>query len=191
MAEIRGRREPRLSQAQASHRPHSSLDRARRAGSRKNFKCHTQHQKPNPPLRMRNSQTSTRPESSPAAVSDGDSRSNIWSTPLSALPNDSYREAFYHHPQRQLNPDRSPRTPTRSKTGPSRRRSGYLGDDDIPPVPPLPEELRLSAAKVNVNVNRSPKKRPLSAPMLSSSSASGPESVISGLEDYQWPEDIF
>ncbi|EKV06104.1 Nuclear RNA binding protein, putative [Penicillium digitatum PHI26] len=147
--------------------------------------------KPNPPLRMRNSQTSTRPESSPAAVSDGDSRSNIWSTPLSALPNDSYREAFYHHPQRQLNPDRSPRTPTRSKTGPSRRRSGYLGDDDIPPVPPLPEELRLSAAKVNVNVNRSPKKRPLSAPMLSSSSASGPESVISGLEDYQWPEDIF
>ncbi|KAK4861631.1 hypothetical protein LT330_003666 [Penicillium expansum] len=151
--------------------------------------------KPTTPLRMRKSQNSVRPASSPAAASDDDTRSNIWSTPLPALPNDSHREAFYHHPQRQLNPDRSPRTPTRSKTSPSRRRSGYLCDDDIPPVPPLPEELRSSAAKVKVNVNRSPKKRPVSAPVsapvLSPSSASGQESLISGLEDYRWPEDIF
>ncbi|CAG8908283.1 unnamed protein product [Penicillium egyptiacum] len=147
--------------------------------------------KPATPTRMKKSQTSMRPASSPAAASDDDSRSNIWSTPLPAPPSDSHREAFYHHPQRQLNPDRSPRTPTRSKTSPSRRRSGYLRDDDIPPVPPLPEEHRSSAAKVKVNVNRSPKKRPVSAPVLSPSSASVVDSVISGLEDYQWPEDIF
>lgn len=146
--------------------------------------------KPTTPLRMSKTQTNVRPASSPAAASDDDSRSNIWSTPLPA-PADPQREAFYHHPQRQLNPDRSPRTPTRSKTSPSRRRSRYLVDDDIPPVPPLPEELRSSAAKVHVNANRSPKKRPVSAPVLSPSSASGVESMISGLEDYQWPEDIF
>lgn len=147
--------------------------------------------KPTTPLRMRKTQTNLRPASSPAAASDNDSRSSIWSTPLTAPPGDPHREAFYHHPQRQLNPDRSPRTPTRSTTSPSRRRSGYLCDDDIPPVPPLPEELRSSAAKVRVNVNRSPKKRPVSAPVLSPSSASVVDSMISGLGDYQWPEDIF
>ncbi|KAJ5365758.1 hypothetical protein N7517_008644 [Penicillium concentricum] len=147
--------------------------------------------KPTTPLRMKKSQTCLRPASSPAAASDNDSRSNIWATPLPAPPTDSHRDTFYHHPQRQLNPDRSPRTPTRPKMGHTRRRSGYLCDDDIPPVPPLPEELRSSAAKVNVNVNRSPKKRPVSALVLSPSSASGADSVISGLEDYQWPEDIF
>ncbi|CAG7969863.1 unnamed protein product [Penicillium nalgiovense] len=147
--------------------------------------------KPTTPTRMKKSQTNMRPASSPAAASDDDSRSNIWSTPLPAPPSNSHREAFYYHPQGQLNPDRSPRTPTRSKTSPSRRRSGYLRDDDIPPVPPLPEEHRSSAAKVKVDVNRSPKKRPVSAPVLSPSSASVVDSVISGLEDYQWPEDIF
>ncbi|KAJ5950377.1 uncharacterized protein N7479_008790 [Penicillium vulpinum] len=146
--------------------------------------------KPTTPLRMKKGRTNLRPATSPAAASDSDSRSSIWATPLPAPRSESHRESFYHHPQRQLNPDRSPRTPTRSKTGPTRRRSGYLFDDEIPPVPPLPEELRSSAAKVNV-VNRSPKKRPSSAPVLSPSSASGVESVISGLEDYQWPEDIF
>ncbi|KAJ5519764.1 hypothetical protein N7463_000217 [Penicillium fimorum] len=144
--------------------------------------------KPTTPLCMKKSQTGLRPASSPAAASDNDSHSNIWATPLPAPPTDSHRDAFYHHPQRQLNPDRSPRTPTRPKMGHTRRRSGYLCDDDIPPVPPLPEELRSSAAKVNVNVNRSPKKRPVSAPVLSPSSA---DSVISGLEDYHWPEEIF
>ncbi|OQE38328.1 hypothetical protein PENCOP_c008G08489 [Penicillium coprophilum] len=148
--------------------------------------------KPTTPLRMK-SQTSLRPASSPAAASDNDSRSSIWATPLPAPPTDSHRDTFYHHPQRQLNPDRSPRTPTRPKMGHTRRRSGYLYDDGIPPVPPVPEELRSSAAKVkvNVNVNRSPKKRPVSAPVLSPSSASGADSVISGLEDYHWPEEIF
>ncbi|KAJ5211123.1 hypothetical protein N7491_010943 [Penicillium cf. griseofulvum] len=150
---------------------------------------HSPTSKPTTPLRVKKSQASMRPASSPAAASDSDSRSNIWSTPLPAPPCDSHRDAFYHHPQRQLNPNRSPRTPTRPKTGHTRRRSGYFLDDDIPPVPPLPEELRSSAAKVNVN--RSPKKRPVSAPVFSPSSASGAESVISGLEDYQWPEDIF
>lgn len=146
--------------------------------------------KPTTSLRMSKTQTNVRPASSPAAASDDDSCSNIWSTPLPA-PADSHREAFYHHPQRQINPNRSPRTPTRSKTSPSRRRSGYLVDDDIPPVPPLPEELRSSAAKVHAKADRSPKKRPVSAPVLSPSSASGAESMISGLEDYQWPDDIF
>ncbi|CAI7613573.1 unnamed protein product [Penicillium glandicola] len=146
--------------------------------------------KPTTPLRVKKSQINVRPASSPAAASNNDSRSDVWVTPLPALRTDPHREAFYHHPQRQLNPDRSPRTPTRSKTVPSRRQSGYLRDD-IPPVPPLPEEHRSSAAKVNVRVNRSPKKRPVSAPVLSPSSVSGAESVISGLEDYRWPEDIF
>ncbi|KAI2728070.1 hypothetical protein CBS147354_2603 [Penicillium roqueforti] len=152
--------------------------------------CHEQHQKPTTPIRMKKSQPSLRPVSSPAAVSDDDSRSTIWSTPLPAPPSDSHREAFYHHPQRQLNPDRSPHTPTRSKTSPSRRRSGYPRDDDIPPVPPLPEELRSSAAKVKVKVNKPAKKRPVSAPVFSTS-PSTVGSMISGLEDYQWPDDIF
>lgn len=146
--------------------------------------------KPTTPIRMKKSQPSLRPVSSPAAVSDDDSRSTIWSTPLPAPPSDSHREAFYHHPQRQLNPDRSPHTPTRSKTSPSRRRSGYPRDDDIPPVPPLPEELRSSAAKVKVKVNKPAKKRPVSAPVFSTS-PSTVGSMISGLEDYQWPDDIF
>ncbi|KAJ5789946.1 uncharacterized protein N7518_006957 [Penicillium psychrosexuale] len=146
--------------------------------------------KPTTPIRMKKSQPSLRPVSSPAAVSDDDSRSTIWSTPLPAPPSDSHREAFYHHSQRQLNPDRSPHTPTRSKTSPSRRRSGYLRDDDIPPVPPLPEALRSSAAKVKVKVNRPAKKRPVSAPVFSTS-PSTVDSMISGLEDYQWPDDIF
>lgn len=147
--------------------------------------------KPTTPLRMKKSRSNMRPVSSPAAASDIGSCAETWATPLPAPPSDSHRDTFYHHPQRQLDPDRSPRTPTRSKTTPSRRRSKYHLDDDIPPVPPLPEEHRSSAAKVHVHSNKSPRKRPVSAPVLSPSSASGEESLISGLEDYQWPEDIF
>jgi hypothetical protein len=152
--------------------------------------------KPTTPLRMKPSRSNLRLMCSPAAASDVDARSDIWATPLPAPQSDSQRDTFYHHPQRQINPDRSPRTPTRSKTSPTRRRSAYRLDEDIPPVPPLPEELRSSAAKVNVSVNRSPKKRPVSAPefsppVLSPSSSSVVDSIISGLEDYNWPEDIF
>ncbi|KAJ5481620.1 hypothetical protein N7475_000432 [Penicillium sp. IBT 31633x] len=150
--------------------------------------------KPTTPLRMKKSKSNLRLASSPATASDVELRSDVWATPLPAPPSDSVRDAFYQHPQRQLNPDRSPRTPSRSKSTPNRRRSRYGLDDDIPPVPPLPEELRSSAAKVNANVNKSPKKRPVSEPiepLMSPSSVSVVDSLISGLEDYTWPEDIF
>ncbi|KAJ5135661.1 uncharacterized protein N7515_004939 [Penicillium bovifimosum] len=152
--------------------------------------------KPTTPLRIKPSSSNLRPMSSPATATDVNTQSDIWATPLPAPQSDSRRNTFYHHPQRQINPDRSPRTPTRSKTSPTRRRSAYRLDEDIPPVPPLPEEHRSSAAKINVSVNRSPKKRPVSAPafspsVLSPSTPSVVDSLISGLEDYQWPEDIF
>ncbi|KAJ5794002.1 hypothetical protein N7457_000601 [Penicillium paradoxum] len=147
--------------------------------------------KPTTPLRMKKSMANLRQGSSPATASDIGSSVEIWATPLPAPQSDSQREAFYYHPQRQLNPDRSTRTPTRSRTTPRRRWSNYHLGDDIPPVPPLPEELRSSAAKVHVNANKSLRERPVSAPAFYPSSPSVGDSLISDLEDYQWPEDIF
>lgn len=112
----------------------------------------------------------------------------LWSSPTAQQADP--HSVFYLQPKPELDPDRSPRsprTPTRSKTSPG-RSSKYRRDDDIPPVPPLPEELRSSAAKVHVNT--SPKKRPVSAPVFPSPSASA-NTMIPGVEDYQWPEDIF
>lgn len=109
----------------------------------------------------------------------------LWSSPTAQQADP--HSVFYLQPKSKLDPDRSPRTPTRSKTSPS-RSARYRRDDDIPPVPPLPEELRSSAAKVHVNT--SPKKRPVSAPVFPSPSASA-NTMIPGVEDYQWPEDIF
>jgi hypothetical protein len=131
---------------------------------------------------------SSPPPASALTLSTSENPRDISSSPT-ALQDNSQR-AFYLQPQLQLNPDRSPRTPSRSKTSPG-RSTRYRRDEDIPPVPPLPEELRSSAAKVHVN--KSPKKRPVSAPVFSpvSASASTTDTMIPGVEDYQWPEEIF
>ncbi|KAJ5576771.1 hypothetical protein N7535_003697 [Penicillium sp. DV-2018c] len=170
----------------------SPSDKPRKASST----TRSPNSKPTTPLRKKPSSSNLRSMSSPAAASDIDILSDIWATPLPAPQSDPRRDTFYQHPQRQINPDRSPRTPTRSKTSPTRRRSTRRLDEDIPPVPPLPLEHRSSAAKINVSVNRSPKKRPVSAPpfsppLLSPSPSSAVDSIISGLEDYEWPEDVF
>ena len=138
---------------------------------------------------LKRTQSNSRLRSSPPSASELTPSASEYrdsSSPI-ALQDDSHR-AFYLQPQLQLNPDRSPRTPSRSKSSPS-RSTRYRRDDDIPPVPPLPEELRSSAAKVHVN--KSPKKRPVSAPVFSPTSASALDTMIPGVEDYQWPEDIF
>jgi hypothetical protein len=118
----------------------------------------------------------------PAPEQPGD----ISSSPTASQDNSHH--TFYLQPQLQLNPDRSPRTPSRSKTSPG-RSTRYHRDEDIPPVPPLPEGLRSSAAKVHVN--KSPKKRPISAPVFLPTSSSAQDTMIPGVEDYQWPKDIF
>lgn len=109
---------------------------------------------------------------------------DMWSSPA-ASPDKSHSD-FYLHSQPNLDPDRSPRTPTRSKTSPSRSARSRR-HDDIPPVPPLPEELRSSAAKV---YPKSPRKRPVSAPVFSPT-ATSTEPMVPGVENYQWPDDIF
>ncbi|CAG8094444.1 unnamed protein product [Penicillium salamii] len=126
-------------------------------------------------------------KSSPPFVSEDPV--DMWSSPVA--PQDKSHSDFYLHSQTHLDPDRSPRTPSRSKTSPS-RSTRYRRDEDIPPVPPLPEELRSSAAKVHVNksFNKSPKKRPVSAPVFTPTSALT-DTVMPDVEDYQWPDDIF
>ncbi|CAG8143045.1 unnamed protein product [Penicillium olsonii] len=125
-------------------------------------------------------------KSSPPFISEGPV--DTWSSPMAQ---DQSHGDFYLHSQPHLDPDRSPHTPSRSKTSPA-RSTRYRRDEDIPPVPPLPEELRSSAAKVHVSksLNKSPKKRPISAPVFSPTPAPA-STMVPGVEDYQWPDDIF
>jgi hypothetical protein len=136
--------------------------------------------KPTPSGILKKTPSSRRLMSSPPPKQRDTSSSPI------ALQDNSHN-AFYLQPQLHLNPDRSPRTPTRSKTSPG-RSTRHRRNEEIPPVPPLPEELRSSAAKVHVN--RSPKKRPISTPVFSPAK-SAHETMIPDVENYQWPEDIF
>jgi hypothetical protein len=142
-----------------------------------------------PPLRMRRGNSNMRsvsptfaatiPGSPGAAVDDVFSSSPARTQTL---------HAFYLQPHSQLDPDRSPRSsPTKSSSGRKRRWQ----DGDIPPVPPLPKDLVMNAAKVN----RSPTKK--SGPAMERDGALEPQtsSVLnlqpSALEKYPWPDDIF
>lgn len=95
--------------------------------------------------------------------------------------------AFYLQPHLHLNPDRTPRS-SPAKSSPRKRRRQ---DADIPPVPPLPEELLPNAAKVNKSParKRTPRKEPAMALSLQSSSVQNQQST--GLEDFPWPSDVF
>ncbi|KAJ5332498.1 hypothetical protein MYU51_019097 [Penicillium brevicompactum] len=140
---------------------------------------------PKPPphgVLLRRSDSNRKLASSPPFASE--EPADFWTSPA-ASPDKSHSD-FYLHSQPNLDPDRSPRTPTRSKTSPS-RSTRLRRDDDIPPVPPVPEELRSSAAKV---YPKSPRKRPVSAPVYSPTAPST-DSMILGVENYQWPDDIF
>lgn len=100
-----------------------------------------------PPLRTQHRRSDLRVDS-PLHVSG--------TTPMSDVPGDmefspppqpsNAHQSFYLQSQRDLDPDRAPRS-SPSKTSPSltRRRSH---DTNIPPVPPLPKELMSNAAKV-------------------------------------------
>ena len=121
----------------------------------------------------------TIPESPGAAVDDVFSSSPVPTKTLHAL-------AFYPQPDPQLDPDRRA-SPTKSSSG--RKRSWQ--DSDIPPVPPLPKELLLNAAKVNV----SPTKKSVPAKegdgALGEQSSSALNLQPSALEKYPWPDDFF
>ena len=103
---------------------------------------------------------------------------------------DAHR-SFYLQPSRQLDPDRLSRTSPIKKPQPGhRRRHSY--DVDIPPVPPLPEEFRMHAAKV-----MSPSKKPRN-PARDSAPAILPQQTLAELKEmdlkskgFDWPEDIF
>ncbi|KAJ5651020.1 uncharacterized protein N7484_004743 [Penicillium longicatenatum] len=105
-------------------------------------------------------------------------------------PSIEAHQAFYLQPHRQIDPDHPARgSPTKARPSP-RRRHSY--DMDIPPVPPLPKELRMNAIKVT----ESPTKphnpvRDSAPPVLSQQILPGLNDQASKEERFLWPEDIF
>lgn len=142
-----------------------------------------------PPLRMRYANSNLRSVSPTIAATIPDSPAAAADDVFSSSPARSEAlQAFYMQPHRQLDPNRSPR-PTPTKSGSSRKRRWQ--DSDIPPVPPLPKELLMNAAKVNT----SPKKR--LSPVEDGIEALEPQTSCvldlqpSALDKYPWPDDIF
>ncbi|KAJ5682285.1 hypothetical protein N7462_005450 [Penicillium macrosclerotiorum] len=135
-----------------------------------------------PPLRMRRAHSNLR-SVSPSITAVPDPDTAITNMGLSSSPLQTDRHStFYMQPHRQLNPNRSPSS-SPSKSSPSRKRRRQ--HEDIPPVPPLPKELLMNAAKVNSSPRKSlsPEKGHM-----------GTEDALempSGTENYPWPEDIF
>ncbi|KAJ5671414.1 hypothetical protein N7507_000541 [Penicillium longicatenatum] len=105
-------------------------------------------------------------------------------------PSIEAHQAFYLQPHRQIDPDHPARgSPTKARPSP-RRRHSY--DMDIPPVPPLPKELRMNAIKVT----ESPTKphnpvRDSAPPVLSQQILPGLNDQASKEERFLWPENIF
>lgn len=144
-----------------------------------------------PPLRMRQGRSNLRSISpSDIALLDPNPQPVSWSSPP-PLPTES-QQGFYLQQYRQLDPDRAPQSsPVRPSLGRKRSSRSSLRDEDIPPVPPLPKELLKDAAKVT----KSPTKQSLAkdrASALPSPRASAvPSELVSGLEEFLWPEDVF
>ncbi|KAJ5091701.1 hypothetical protein NUU61_006571 [Penicillium alfredii] len=150
-----------------------------------------------PALRMRQGRSNLRlvsPGIRSIPDSEGAVSDEIGFSPSPVRPNVS--RPFYLQQHCTLDPDRSPsrRPVSLSTLSPSRAR-GYVHDDDIPPVPPLPKELLVNAAKVH----KSPtKKRPRSAPNpiaavtpLQPQTSSTRNSQQADKAGFQWPEDFF
>ncbi|KAJ5646322.1 hypothetical protein N7490_002694 [Penicillium lividum] len=105
-------------------------------------------------------------------------------------PSSEAHQAFYLQSHRQIDPDRPARSsPTKSRPSPRRRHSYEV---DIPPVPPLPKELRLNAIKETgspIKPNRSI--RDSAPPILSRQILPGLGDQATKEERFLWPEDIF
>ncbi|CAI7584986.1 unnamed protein product [Penicillium manginii] len=124
---------------------------------------------------------------SPRAMSDSEHRTlDDWISPSPPPSKSKAQQAFYLQPHLHLDPDRMPR----SKSSPRKRR---WQDADVPPVPPLPEELLPNAAKVNKSPSKMKSPRKESAAVLApqSPSTQNQQSTATGLEDFPWPSDIF
>ncbi|KAJ5574900.1 hypothetical protein N7450_008799 [Penicillium hetheringtonii] len=101
-----------------------------------------------------------------SAISDSDLVTiDNWVSPSPPPSKSEAHQAFYLQPHLHLDPDRTPRS-SPVKPSPKKRRRQ---DEDIPPVPPLPEELLPNAAK----------------------SSSIQNVQAAGLEDFLWPSDVF
>ncbi|OOQ82672.1 hypothetical protein PEBR_37848 [Penicillium brasilianum] len=143
-----------------------------------------------PLLRMRRGNSNMRSVSPATATtipeSPGVAADDVFSS--SPVPTRTLH-AFYLQPDSQLDPDRSPRASSPTKSGSGRKRRWQ--DSDIPPVPPLPKELLMNATKVNA----SPSKKSGSAKEgdgpLEEQSTSVLNLQPSALEKYPWPDDIF
>lgn len=126
---------------------------------------------------------------SPSGSALSHSTTKAFDNRLSSSPPLSKSEAhrsFYLQPHLHLDPDRMPRC---SPGGSSPRKRRWQ-DADIPPVPPLPEELLPNAAKVNKSPpKKSPRKQPATA--LSTQSSSVQNQQSGRLEEFPWPSDIF
>ncbi|CAI7634168.1 unnamed protein product [Penicillium pancosmium] len=127
---------------------------------------------------------------SPHAMSDSEHRSpGNWISPSPPPSKSKAHQAFYLQPHLHLDPDRTPRS-SPGKSSPRKRR---WQDADIPPVPPLPEELLPNAAKINKSPSKmkSPRKEPAMVLEPQSFSVQNQQSTATGLEDFPWPSDIF
>lgn len=139
-----------------------------------------------PPLRVRRGRSNLRSSVSPSHISvpGSDPARDNWLSP--SPPSNEAHRSFYLQQHRQLDPDRT----SPSKPSHSRKRSRQ--DEDIPPVPPLPKELLMDAAKVN----KSPTKKQSSgqeqaAVALEPQSSSAQNRQLSGTESYPWPDNLF
>lgn len=123
-----------------------------------------------------------------SAISDSDLVTiDNWVSPSPPPSKSEAHQAFYLQPHLHLDPDRTPRS-SPVKPSPKKRRRQ---DEDIPPVPPLPEELLPNAAKVNKSPPKKKNTRKLSATALSPQSSSIQNVQAAGLEDFLWPSDVF
>lgn len=142
-----------------------------------------------PPLRMRRGRSNLRPSVSPSLISvpDSDPATDNWLSP--SPPSNEAHRSFYLQQHRQLDPDRTPRS-SPSKPSLSRKRSRQ--DEDIPPVPPLPKELLMNAAKVTESpTKKQSSRKEQAAGALEPQSSSAQNRQFSGTESYPWPDDIF
>ncbi|KAJ5577402.1 uncharacterized protein N7459_006366 [Penicillium hispanicum] len=142
-----------------------------------------------PPLRMRQARSHL-PSLSPSNPDVlAESAISRWFSP--SPPPDVAHDAFYLQQHRKLDPDRTPRSSPSSLATVSRKRRS-VPDADIPPVPPLPKDLLMNAAKVNSSPAKIPKPGNHRAAADHSPLPSLVQSQQSpGLKDFLWPEDIF
>ncbi|KAJ5547760.1 hypothetical protein N7513_004994 [Penicillium frequentans] len=104
-------------------------------------------------------------------------------------PSSEAHHAFYLQSHRQIDPDQARSSPTKARPSPRRRHSYDL---DIPPVPPLPKELRMNAIKVTESPTKPHKSvRDSAPPVLSQQILPGLTDQASKEERFLWPKDIF